>query len=649
MPPGLPKPDNAPLDPGGQAPGQVASIGINLGDPASAGLLAPPEASGTVSWRRNAFSSMEPDFSGLPAGLGSAIPLQRPLKAPRKRLQDESPENRERAPAKALFNGAYKDMEEALLGHIAGANRAMFIELDAIKAHMTSLVKDFEHRLGARLDAMEARIASQSTAWNRPNAPNQPLKPPTPGGGRQGRQQAHTAHGTSSNEVAHGPATNPNRHAKPAEPRRASSPISKRPPPTKPAPQAAPGATGAPQWADIAANNAHEWQTVTKKRQTAPKPLPRVQAHPGSIKPIRTDNKEDRRLIFRRQDGGTAPKDARQDVILHLNRYLAQAGFPAFARVADANYTDSGAISVLMEPGTTAGALLPAYWDPLVAACRRADPAVISVEPNLQWHKLKVHAVPVARYSAPGSGLALAREEIELGGACTLMRDPTWIKPLATIQATGQRASTIVITVGSLEDARSLLPRGIRFGGNRHEVTPYYDVGKDSVCTRCCGIGHRAYRACGSRPELCLVCAGPHEAQNHACNVQGCTAKPCHPCPHAPTKCANCGGKHQADSPSCPKLREVRRRPHKRFPAIEVVMPAPTREYEAWDGITDENSPPAGPASPEAAPENEGQDTDDEAMAEALAADLPTSPVPYSSPCPQPTPGAVPNNADHSA
>jgi hypothetical protein len=53
------------------------------------------------------------------------------------------------------------------------------------------------------------------------------------------------------------------------------------------------------------------------------------------------------------------------------------------------------------------------------------------VEPDQQWYKIKVYAVSVAWYSA--SGLGLAWEEIELGGACTLMRDPTWIKPLGII------------------------------------------------------------------------------------------------------------------------------------------------------------------------------------------------------------------------
>jgi hypothetical protein len=40
--------------------------------------------------------------------------------------------------------------------------------------------------------------------------------------------------------------------------------------------------------------------------------------------------------------------------------------------------------------------LLLVYKDPLVAACHRVDPAVISVEPDQQWYKIKVYAVSVA-------------------------------------------------------------------------------------------------------------------------------------------------------------------------------------------------------------------------------------------------------------
>jgi hypothetical protein len=46
----------------------------------------------------------------------------------------------------------------------------------------------------------------------------------------------------------------------------------------------------------------------------------------------------------------------------------------------DANYTKSGAILALLNQESTAGSLLPLYKDPIVAACHRADPAVIAVE-----------------------------------------------------------------------------------------------------------------------------------------------------------------------------------------------------------------------------------------------------------------------------
>lgn len=644
MPSGPPKIDNAPLDPGGQEPGPVTPPGAHMGTTAGAAPPAPPEACTTVPQSEGFVPSLEINPEGHYPSLEGAILLQRAPKAPGKRLQDHSPDGLGRAPMKSLFGPAQRGMEATLIGQLTSANSALITELAAIKAYMTSYMEGLEQRITARLGAIENRFEALEAQRTRPNAPNHAPGLLMPGGSRQGWQQPPPPHDTTFTDVAHGPPANPNEAAKPTAPSRASPPISKRPPPTKPAAQAAPRPAGPPQWVEIAAANPHEWQTITKKRQARPNKLPKVQADPGSLKPIRSSNKEDRRLIFRRQKR-TAPKQAREDIILYLNRYLAQAGFPGFARVADANYTDSGAISVLLEQGTTATALLPAYMDPLVAACHWVDPAVISVEPNQQWHKLKVHAVPVARYSA--SGLTLAQEEIELGGTCTLMRTPTWIKPLTAIQATGQRFSTIVITVGSLEDARRLLPQGIRFGGNMHPVTPYYDVGKDSVCTRCCGIGHRAYRACGTRPELCLVCAGPHEARDHACNVLDCTSKTGHPCLHTPTKCGNCGRGHQADSPSCPKLREIRRRSYKRLPGIEVVMPPPPPEWEAREGINEEDSRPVGPEGPL---EEQGQEPIDEDMGDAIGTALPSSPLPYSSLCPEPTLGtAPPINVDYSA
>ena len=224
------------------------------------------------------------------------------------------------------------------------------------------------------------------------------------------------------------------------------------------------------------------------------------------------------------------------------------------------------------------------------------------------------------------------------------MRDPTWIKPLEAIQTANQRFSTIVITVGSRDEARKLLANGVRFGGSRHPTSPYQEVGRDSVCTRCCGIGHRAYRACGSRPPRCTVCGGPHEARDHACNVVDCRALAGHPYSHTPSKCANCGGSHQADSPRCPKIREANRRAYRRRPQIKIVIPPLPASWEAYNNTPRGTAPLTSPLellqnreTREAIESEANEPTED-----PMETDLATSPVPYSSPCPGATPGTVP-------
>jgi hypothetical protein len=642
MPPRSPQTDQAPLDHGGQTPGQGNPQGTPTGVTVEAAPAAPYGARSTVPQSEDFVLNLGTDIRELRGSLNGVHPPEEAPKTPRKRLQEHSPEGLGRAPAKSPFSQGHRGIESALLEHLISGKTAIYTEITAIKAHITSIIEALEQRLDARLGAIENRFKALETRLNTPNAPNHPLEPLSSRGDHQGQRQPLPSQETTFMEAMHGPPTNQNRGAKPTKPQEASSPISKSTPGTKPVTQPAGKPRATPQWADIAANGAEKWQTVTRKHPLPPHKPPKVQADPGSLKPIRGGTKGDRRLIFRRENGHIAPRKPKADVILQLNRYLAQAGFPSFIRVVDANYTGSGAISALLDQGGTTNTLIPAYKDPLVTACHRVDPAVISVEPDRQWHKVKVHAVPVARYSA--SGLGLAREEIELGGTCTLVRDPTWIKPLAAIQAAGQRFSTIVITVGGPDEARSVLTRGIRFGGNRHPTSPYHEVGKDSVCTRCCGIGHRSYRACGTRPPLCTVCAGPHEAREHACNVVDCRAPTGHPCSHAPTKCGNCGGNHQAESAACPKLREARRRLHKRFPRIEVVVPPPPLEREAQDGVTEAALPPIGTQESPQAPELRAEDAMDE------EGDQGTSPLPYTSPCPSPMLGAAdPINVDISA
>ena len=206
--------------------------------------------------------------------------------------------------------------------------------------------------------------------------------------------------------------------------------------------------------------------------------------------------------------------------------------------------------------------LLPDFKDLLITAARQADPAVISVELPEQWYRVKVHGVPIKRYLT--CGLALAREEIELGTEYQLKRNPTWLRSSKELHNSNQKGSTIVITVGSLEEARRLLINGIRFGGSRYRTEQYWETGVDTVCPRCCQLGHRSFKACGDRPPCCFICAGPHEGTEHVCRVVDCPTKPGTACKHIPAKCGTCGGPHPATVGNCPAKRAARKELRKR-------------------------------------------------------------------------------------
>jgi len=133
-----------------------------------------------------------------------------------------------------------------------------------------------------------------------------------------------------------------------------------------------------------------------------------------------------------------------------------------------------------------------------------------------------VHRIPTRQYLA--NRLGLACEEIELGMEYQLKWDPIWLQNPEEIWE--QKGSTIVITVGSLEESRKILINGICFGGSQYQTEHYWDLGADTVCPQCCKIEHYSFRACGDYPLLCFICTGPHEGADHVCKVINCTTKP---------------------------------------------------------------------------------------------------------------------------
>jgi hypothetical protein len=323
--------------------------------------------------------------------------------------------------------------------------------------------------------------------------------------------------------------------------------------PPKPAPKSWVTAAGDAQQASVG-----EWKTVQYGRQKA---VPIAPSKPGqpAAKPVNTRSKEERRLIFRRQAPTTAARHDTRDIQLVLNRAFVGAGLPDFIRAVNAGYAASGHLTVLLKEGAPSGLVVPAYNDMLIAAVREVDIAVISVEISEQWQRIKVHGVPIRRYMNSSHGLEMAREEIEYETAYKLKRDPTWLKSPRNIRAGGRLFATMVVTVGSKDEARRMLKGRLRFGGHHYATEAYWDTNPESVCIRCCGIGHASHLECRNSPPRCTICAGDHEALSHGCNVVGCSMGLGKPCQHSQIRCANCNGPHEATSPKCPKIRQARK------------------------------------------------------------------------------------------
>jgi len=154
----------------------------------------------------------------------------------------------------------------------------------------------------------------------------------------------------------------------------------------------------------------------------------------------------------------------------------------------------------------------------------------------------------------------LAKQEIETTQDLSLPFNPQWLGHRGTIKRRYEKNeikfSTIVITVRNKLEADRLMAKGLHFGGYNHTVDRYWGLGPDEICPKCGEYGHTTFRGC-TGPPRCYICAGPHEASEHQCPVQTCTAKTGKACVHLPIKCIHCKGAHLATASYCPKRRSA--------------------------------------------------------------------------------------------
>ncbi|OJD13078.1 hypothetical protein ACJ73_09249, partial [Blastomyces percursus] len=280
--------------------------------------------------------SAQPE-AGLCADAAAVPP--RPTK-PRKRPTPWSPYEPPGSLKGKLLSPFRREIEADLKAYASGLEQALRAEFEGLRGQIdTSLealegrLLAFENQTNTRLEALEAKFALLSPQ----DSPGEQFKLP------KRPQDSQEAPDAPRAKTTHGP---PSRAAS-ARPGRAAAPeLTPIPGTSKPCPRTPPVQ---PRWADIAAGEQSGWKTVNNKRRAAEKALKGAQpSSPGDLKPTKGEHKEDRRLIFRRSDPKVSPKAPREDVILTLNRFLTQAGFPSFMRIVDANYTETGALSALL-------------------------------------------------------------------------------------------------------------------------------------------------------------------------------------------------------------------------------------------------------------------------------------------------------------
>jgi hypothetical protein len=100
---------------------------------------------------------------------------------------------------------------------------------------------------------------------------------------------------------------------------------------------------------------------------------------------------------------------------------------------------------------------------------------------------------------------------------------------------------SIVVTVGSEEEKRSILQTGILIGGLLLKAVNFQPSTERTLCTSCLKYGHSKLSC--KRIPVCAICSGNHVTSLHSCAQ----CKSSQNCTHHPMKCTNChSSKHHA-------------------------------------------------------------------------------------------------------
>jgi len=166
------------------------------------------------------------------------------------------------------------------------------------------------------------------------------------------------------------------------------------------------------------------WETVAPrtKGQSAhvgPVPGPGPAQMPGS-------SMAETRLTLRRHEGVPLPKKMDQEIALAINRALFNQKAPAHIPIMAPKRITWGTFTAITHRNATAAMAL-IYRDIMISATRMVDMGVIDVEENESCQRLKIHAVPLARYMGKGTeGLQKMRDAIHAANEGVTVPDQVW-------------------------------------------------------------------------------------------------------------------------------------------------------------------------------------------------------------------------------
>jgi len=109
-----------------------------------------------------------------------------------------------------------------------------------------------------------------------------------------------------------------------------------------------------------------------------------------------------RHLVLRRVESVLPPNKMDQGIASAINRALFHQKAPAHVQIVNAKRNARVTITAVTDQNVTAAMALM-YYDVIIRAAHTVDKAVIDVEENESWERLRIHAVPLVRYMGKGT------------------------------------------------------------------------------------------------------------------------------------------------------------------------------------------------------------------------------------------------------